>query len=290
MDPVKPVSGKKTASASAAAQQSMEHIGATPAGKHGDAASGASTATGGLIARAMMHRDLVLPPATALAGVHHGNVQIAETVRLTPSTQLRLARDPFDAHSEAIRLLRTELLLRHPGRGDAMCIAVVSAVAGEGRSRLAAELALAFSQLDGHTLLVDADFRQPQQHALFGTDSSNGLAQALSSGNPLDFHQVEGFSNLLLVTAGEPPSNPIELLTRNRFSDLMEEWRSTFRFIVVDTPATVEYADGLAIAAIVGSVLTVTRAGHTPYARAREMLRRLSATHATVLGGVLNHF
>ena len=70
----------------------------------------------------------------------------------------------------------------------------------------------------------------------------------------------------------------------------MEEWRNDFEFIVVDTPPAVEYADGMAIAAIVGAVLIVTRAGHTPYSRAREMLRRLAATQAAVLGSVLNHF
>ena len=90
--------------------------------------------------------------------------------------------------------------------------------------------------------------------------------------------------------AGISPPNPLELLTDRRFEALMDEWRRRFDFIVVDTPPITDFADGLAVATIVGRVLTVNRARHTRYDKAREMLRRLAASNAIVLGGVLNHF
>jgi len=215
----------------------------------------------------------------------------AQADLLRPGNVLRIAHEPFHPHSEQVRLLRTELLLRHSVWGEANAVALVSACAGEGRSQLAAELALAFAQLDRPTLLVDADFRRPRQHVLFGADLDNGLAPALAVGgaSPV-MHGVEGFPRLSLVTAGVCPPNPLELLTDRRFEALMEEWRRRFDFIVVDTPPITDFADGLAVATIVGRVLTVNRARHTPYDKAREMLRRLAASDAVVLGGVLNHY
>jgi len=215
----------------------------------------------------------------------------AQAALLRPSAVLRIAHEPFHPHSEQVRLLRTELLLRHSVWGEANAVALVSACPGEGRSQLAAELALAFAQLDRPTLLVDADFRRPRQHALFGADLDYGLAPALAvGGSGPAMHGVEGFPRLSLVTAGVCPPNPLELLTDRRFEALMDEWRHRFDFIVVDTPPITDFADGLAVATIVGRVLTVNRARHTPYVKAREMLRRLAASDAVALGGVLNHF
>jgi receptor protein-tyrosine kinase len=204
---------------------------------------------------------------------------------------LNFAHEPFHPRSEQVRLLRTELLLRHSVWGEANAVALVSARPGEGRSHLAAELALAFAQLDRPTLLVDADFRRPRQHVLFGADLEKGLAPALAVGGASpQMHGVEGFPHLSVVTAGISPPNPLELLTDRRFEALMDEWRRRFDFIVVDTPPITDFADGLAVATIVGRVLTVNRARHTRYDKAREMLRRLAASNAIVLGGVLNHF
>ncbi len=92
-----------------------------------------------------------------------------------PGAQLILAHDPDNPRSEKIRALRTELLLLSEASSHANTIALLSASAGEGRSQLAAELAISFSQLGRRTLLVDADLRQPKQHILFGSSNDNGL-------------------------------------------------------------------------------------------------------------------
>ena len=77
--------------------------------------------------------------------------------------ELLAVHDPFNPYTEQLRALRQELLNRNPAEGG-LCLAVVSAGAGEGRSRLAADLAVVLSQLEEDTLLVDADFRKPRQH------------------------------------------------------------------------------------------------------------------------------
>ncbi len=206
-----------------------------------------------------------------------------------PCPRLLIAHDPFDEHCEKIRALRTELLLRRESTQEADVVALLSPSVGDGRSQLAAELAIAFAQLARPTLLVDADLRNPHQHVLFGASNQSGLAQAVEHGNP-SFHSVEGLRHLSLLTAGPTPDNPLELLLDGRFAAMIDEWRGTYDFVVVDTPPTAQYSDGLAVANLVKRVLALSRAKHTPYNDSRDMLRRLAATRSQIVGGIINHF
>jgi receptor protein-tyrosine kinase len=203
---------------------------------------------------------------------------------------LSSAHDPGSAHSERIRLLRTEILLRHGAQHGAVALAVVGASAREGRSQLTAELALSFAQLGRSTLLIDADMRHPRQHYLFGTELREGLAQAIARGHATSLFSVAGYPALSLMTAGICAANPIELLSDGRFESLLLALRNSYDFIVVDTPRCGDYADGLVIATVLGHVLTVHRAKTTSYKAARAMMRQLVSARADIVGGVLNHF
>jgi protein-tyrosine kinase len=215
---------------------------------------------------------------------------VREGAAVKPGEKLLLPHEPYNTYSEQIRALRTELQLRCPPSGRAAIIAVLSARQGEGRSRLAAELAIAFAQLGGRTLLVDADFRHPTQHELFDSDNGEGLAQAITSGQSPYVHRVEGVPQMGLLTAGPVSANPLELLSDGRLSRCMIRWRDSYEIIIVDTPPVSRYADGLAVAAIAGRVVVLTRNKLTRYREAREMLRRLVNTQAQVLGAVLHNF
>lgn len=206
-----------------------------------------------------------------------------------PSAELVVAHDPFDAHSEGIRALRTELLLRQSDN-DCNIFAVVSPNSGEGRSRLAAELAIVCSQLGHSTLLVDADLRKPRQHLLFQADNSRGLSVALSSNEMPALQSVAGLPKLLLLTAGPQTGNPLELLSDALLGDLIAGWRRRYKHIVLDTPPVSQYSDALAVATHAGAVLAVLRSQKTPLPAGKEMLRRMVVTQARVLGSVINHF
>lgn len=206
-----------------------------------------------------------------------------------PAPQLVVAHRPFDNRSERVRALRTELLLRR-NVGDRLCIALLSPRSGEGRSQLAAELAVAFAKTGRPTLLVDADLRQPRQHELFGLERRPGLADALQDGTPPMLHGVESLSSLAVLTAGRASGNPLELLADDRFANLVDDWRASFNYVLFDTPAVCDYSDALAVTTLAGQALTLSRAQHTPYQDARELLKRLAATQARVLGAVINHF
>ena len=208
-----------------------------------------------------------------------------------PAPQLIMAHTPDDPRAEELRALRTELLLRRAPEDDrADVVALVSPCSGEGRSQLAAELAISYAQLGRSTLLIDADLRSPRQHALFAVDDRLGLSRAVNRGVAPRLHAVDGLPDLYVATAGANASNPLEVLLHERFANMFEEWSRSFEFIVIDTPAMTPYSDGLAVACLAGRVLVLSRAQHTPYRDTREMFRRLDAARAEVLGAVISHF
>ena len=125
---------------------------------------------------------------------------------------------------------------------------------------------------------------------MFGADNSGGLSQVIETDATPDFHGVMDLQHLLLMTTGEIPENPLELLSDSKFAKTIEFLQENFEFIIFDTPPVDRFADGLVIANLVRNVLTVSRAKHTPYKLMRDMLRRLSTTNSQLLGGVINHF
>jgi receptor protein-tyrosine kinase len=213
-----------------------------------------------------------------------------EGEKLNPGKQLILAHDPYSERSEAIRSLRTELLMRTNGRRGAAMFALLSPTSGEGRSQLSAELAIAFAQLGSRTLLVDADMRNPRQHLLFGAENTIGLAQALVDIKQHRVYGVNGVQHMTLMTAGTVPPNPLELLSGNRFDRLVTEWRRSYEFVVIDTPPAARFSDGFAIATVAGNVVVLGRTNSTSYSAMTEMRRKLDTTNAFVVGAVMSTF
>jgi len=207
-----------------------------------------------------------------------------------PTRLLAAVCDSFDPRCERIRALRTELLVRHASGEQALVIALLSPGTGDGRSQLAAELAISFAQLNRPTLLVDADLRYPRQHLLFAADNKLGLSQAIEQCLMPYLQPIEGLRHLSLLTSGPTPDNALELLLNKRLALLVEEWRKSFDFVVLDTAPTAHYSDGLAVASLVKRVLVLSRARHTPCKDIRDVLRRLAAMRSQVVGAVINHF
>lgn len=194
------------------------------------------------------------------------------------------------ARSESLHAIRTEILLRRETPQRAEVIAVISAGATEGRSTLAAELAIAFSEAGHATLLVDADLRHPCQHELFNLPNQFGLAQLLMHGTCPALHVPAGLPQLTVMTAGDRPARPLDLLSRPSFAETISAWRGEYRVVVIDTPALGRWPDGAAIANVAGRALLATRSGHTRYTELRTALRRLAPTRSRVMGAVINHF
>ena len=218
------------------------------------------------------------------------NLPVAYYGTCKPGADLILANDPDTLYGERIRALRTELLLLNSGSRGGSMITLLSPCAGEGRSRLCAELAIAFSQLGRRTLLVDADLRRPSIHKLFLCDHSIGLGQALTLRSAPQLLKVENLPHLSVLVAGPTTHNPLELLSNGHFERQMADWRKKYEMVIIDTPPVTQFADGLAIASCVEQVLVVSRANSTPHKNMKEMLRRLATTQSRIVGAVINRF
>ena len=193
---------------------------------------------------------------------------------------------------EQIRKLRTELLLRHGHRNaSTLGFAVVSTSPGEGRSLMAAELAMSFARLGRSTLLVDADLRRPALHHFFGLELGRGLIQSVVETEPPELNSIKNLPGLSLLTAGTNPDfDPSELLSNARFKRLMDSLQNIFEFIIVDTPPFSLYPDAQVVSAVVGRVMTLHRSASSDFKDTRSMLRTLAISDAEVIGGVLNSF
>jgi chain length determinant protein tyrosine kinase EpsG len=204
------------------------------------------------------------------------------------SDELVAAYTPFSPQVEALRALRTQLLLRWfaPER---RVLAVVSPSRGDGRTYLAANLAVVFSQLGERTLLIDADMRHARQHTLFKLANQYGLSALLTGRvNGAAIERVGQFANLSVLPSGATPPNPLELVSRPEFADVLKAESNNFDVILVDTPAASASSDAQAIAARAGGALIVAREDSSRVEVLSRLVASMQSTQTEVVGSVLN--
>jgi chain length determinant protein tyrosine kinase EpsG len=209
-----------------------------------------------------------------------------------PSRELVAAFAPFHPRTEEIRALRTQLLIRwYKREAGHNALVVASPNSGEGRSYLAANLAIVFSQLGARTLLVDADMRKPRQHTIFGLPAGHGLSALLSGrAEQTATFPIPGLTRLSVLPAGALPPNPQELLSRLTFTTLVKDMQSLYDVVIIDTPPAQQYADAQAIAFRAGNALVVARKDHTSVGATSRVVRELAGTGARVVGTVINQY
>jgi chain length determinant protein tyrosine kinase EpsG len=209
------------------------------------------------------------------------------------SESIRRARRRVRAVSSLRRrTLRTQLLMRwSKARVSQRMLAIASPGCGEGRSYVAANLAVVFSQLGERTLLIDADLRAPRQHRIFNIPDRIGLTAVLSGrADRGAVAPVREFGRLALLPAGVPPPNPQELISRPALGAYLQEMWNEFDIILFDTPPAKFYADALNVAFRAGSAVLLARKDHTRLADTTGVIRELSDTGVRVVGTVLNAF
>jgi protein-tyrosine kinase len=209
------------------------------------------------------------------------------------SHELVAAYKPFSRVGENLRAVRSQLMLRWFNTDPAhKVIAIVSPGSGEGRSFIAANLAIVFAQQGERTLLIDADLRAKParaQNALFKLGKSAGLSGILANRAGLEVAQlVPGLPGLAVLPAGATPPNPQELLGRPAFGALLRIASQQFDVIIIDTPAGTEFADAEVTAARAGAALLVARKNKSLVPQANQLARRLQDSGVALVGSVLN--
>ena len=198
------------------------------------------------------------------------------------------AHKPKSPLAENFRAIRTALYFS-AGNQQASVIQTTSPVPGDGKSTLTANIAITIAQSNKSILLIDADFRRPTQHKLFGLSNEVGLSSVVTGeAEPDVATQTTEVPNLYLMSCGPRPHNPSELLTSPQFADLLEVFREQYDFVIIDTPPVLAVTDpGIVSARVDGVImaLRIRKNGRPSAVRARKVLHDLDAN---MLGIVVN--
>lgn len=193
--------------------------------------------------------------------------------------------------SQAVESFRTLILaLRYDFPGDApIVLGVTSPAAGDGKSLVSSNLALAFASAGNRTLLIDGDVRCGTQHTTFDRPVSPGLVEYLHGVAGLDaVTTATGSDNLFLIPRGVRRNRAPELLVSSLMSDLIVSARREFDVVIIDSPPLVAGMDAYALGAAAGSMLLVLRPAVTDRKLAAAKLEVLDRLPIRLLGAVIN--
>ena len=213
--------------------------------------------------------------------------------------RVTILEDPDGPVSEAYRALATKLPVLAK-RHDSRVVMVLSPSMGEGKSSVAANLAVALAEEGRLVLLISADTRKPIVHELFGLNDEVGLLNVLADEvpieevwQPVNLHHrwdrsPESPAHLFVVPSGHAVTQSLRALGADAMANLLKLQREQFDFVLIDAPPALQVADALAIATTVDGVLVVADATMTKPEAIRRLLEQLEQVGANVLGGVLN--
>ncbi len=190
---------------------------------------------------------------------------------------------------ESFRSLRMSVIQANPNHQGAVSVAVSSPSPNEGKSLIAANLAMSFADAGLRTILVDGDTRRGALHDLFGVPNAAGLTDLLSGAATTAevIHQTP-HDSLYVLPCGRRRRRSPELLTSSRLPQLVAELRANYDVVIFDTPPLAAGIDGYSIATATGSLLVVLRVGSTARRMAGEKLRLFERLPVDIVGAVLN--
>ncbi|MCW2528164.1 MAG: capsular exopolysaccharide family [Pseudonocardiales bacterium] len=242
--------------------------------------------------------------AAALREVLNTSIQTVEAVRSLSGGPVlgvvgedrKAAKSPFlvgelvhSAQAESFRQLRTNVQFIHADN-PVKVIVVTSGSDGEGKTSVAANLAIVYAEAGLRTVLVEADLRNPRLNAQLGLSRGVGLSNALAGQVGLDDILQPWANTGVSVLAGGPvPPNPAELLGNKEMATLIEQLRGRFDIVIIDTPSILPITDAAVLATFADGVITVVRRGKTTPAQLTAVVNTLDGVDARILGSVITH-
>jgi succinoglycan biosynthesis transport protein ExoP len=195
---------------------------------------------------------------------------------------------PVSQSSEAYRSIRTAITFGAPG--GVRSILITSPAPGEGKSTLVSNLGIAMAQAGQKILIIDADFRQPQQHNIFGLANEVGLSNLLNNGEDFQPYIVKSgaVEGLDVITTGKAPQHPSELLNNVKFVQMMRKLSAQYDLILLDSPPVMVVTDSLVLAALSDMTMLVVRSDKTYRRMAEETRESLAGVGARIFGAVVN--
>lgn len=256
------------------------------------------------ISQSCKHPILVSVPNMAVSGKggsgYYGygksksNKKAGKYAAVKPSAKNALmGPDISFAASEAYKLLRTKLQFSFADENNCRVIGVSSALSGEGKSLTAINLAFTLSQLNKRVLLVDCDMRRPTLAEKLGILKQPGLSSYLTRQSPLEelvqFCGIKDNEDAFhVISAGQNPPNPIELLSSERMKDALDAMREAYEYVILDLPPVGEVSDAMAVAKETDGMLLVVRQNYCDRIVLSEAVRQFEFINAKILGVVFN--
>lgn len=200
---------------------------------------------------------------------------------------LAVEKNPMSSVSEAYRTLRTNIQFSSIDK-EIKSILITSAGPGEGKSTVAANLALIISQAGKKVILIDCDMRKPDIHKKFRIENKNGLTDLLLQNLSIEESAFKYTKNLSILSSGGIPPNPSEIVSSLKMRNFLNKIKSSFDYIIIDSPPVIAVSDAIALSTIVDGCLFVVaskEANRTEVQRAKELLLNVNAN---IIGVVLN--
>lgn len=204
-----------------------------------------------------------------------------------------VGRDISFAASESYKLLRTKLQFSFADEKNCRVIGVSSALAGEGKSLTSTNLAYSLSELNKRVILIDCDMRRPSICEKLPVEKMPGLSDFLVGQIGLDsLIQSCGIPDeetaFYVISSGRTPPNPIELLSSERMSKLLDKLKQSFDYVILDLPPVAEVSDAIAISKKTDGILMVVRQNHGNHVDLAAAVRDFEFVDAKILGVVFN--
>ncbi len=205
----------------------------------------------------------------------------------SPSTALVTIHAPEGSQADAFRRLRASMLIAL-NQHHCQVLAITSPSAGDGKSTIAANLAVTMSQSGRSVVLISADVRRPTLDQLFELDAEHpGLLDVL--GRRVTFDEaVVPVGRFPVMASGRVHANPTDLLQSVSMEKLVADARSRFDLVIIDTPPVLAVADVLGLVPMIDAVLVVVAVDQTSEAEVAQARSQLDQAGATILGAVIN--
>jgi len=234
------------------------------------------------------HLDTSIRSADALEVA--AGAPVVGTIPLFEATEqpLPVVSEPRSVEAEAFRKLRTNLSFLGVDRGSLCCV-VTSPSVGEGKSTVTANLAMAIAQSGLRVIVVEADLRRPTVHRLFGLQHRVGTTTVLLDHADVDdaLQQLDE-EPVAVLTSGQIPPNPSELLGSRPMGELVAELRRRADVVLIDSAPLLPVADPVVVSQFADGMLLVARAGSTTRDHIKAARAACDRGGARVLGVVLN--